>query len=149
MRAIVLIGEMGSGKSYRGKLMAEQLGYPFIEGDALCGAEMQEAIENFRIISREMVDDLVKRMAMAIWVRQIAGYEGVVVAQALYLKEHRQVLELMLASYGISVEFVWVRVGFWRNIRQLWNRPSPLRWVLYWLMSKPFFQPPRAVRVLS
>ena len=86
---------------------------------------------------------------MAAVVRKHAGYPGVVVAQALYMEDHRYMLELRLARWGIEAQFIWVRVGLRQNIRQLWTRPRPLRWVLYWLMSKPFFQEPRGVPVLT
>lgn len=145
MKAIVLIGEMGSGKSYRGRLLAEELGYEFLEGDDFAGPEMKEAIAGFKLISKKMILELTNNLALA-----IVGSmkEGVVVSQALYNQQNRDYLCSLLAIADVEVEFVWVKVGLWQNVKQLLSRPKGLRWIIYWLLSKPFFQAPKGARLL-
>lgn len=136
----VLYGEMGSGKTYLGKQEAEALGCKFLEGDECIPPAMAERVRAFKPLSKEMVDDYVRNHLLPAIVN--AAREGdVVVAQALYRREHRDSISARLRSEGISVTWGYPHTPFWQNIRQLWARPRGFRWVLYWLLSKPFFQP--------
>lgn len=141
MKVILLIGEMGSGKSYLGRYMAEKMGYCFIEGDSHASPEMKAAIDGFKIITKEMVDDLVVEMVEEVWACAESGAKGVVVSQALYMESHRQTF--LRAIDRFEVDMYWVKTPLIQHIRQLYSRPRGLRWILYWLMSKPFFQRPK------
>lgn len=149
MKVLVYIGEMGSGKSYHAERDAADLGYAFVEGDSLGSRVMQEAISEFKLITRSMVDDLVHSLALKLCAMKYDGVRGVVVSQALYSKRHRESLRWLCSIPGIAVEFVWVKVGWIRNVRQLLKRERGWRWVLYWLTSKPFFEKPDCVRYLA
>ena len=143
MKAIVLVGEMGAGKSTVGRRLAKGHGYDFVEGDDLAGPEMAAAIKDLRRITTGMVDDLVERMVDTLYIKKASGVRGVVLSQALYRKHHRDNLEFLLSRAGIEVQFIWVKPRLRQHIRQLLSRDGGWRWVAYWLLSKPFFQRPR------
>lgn len=149
MKVIVLIGEMGVGKSRLGRAIAshEEMGFEFVEGDDLAGPEMAQAIKDLRRITYDMVDDLVERMANHLWKRKIEGCKGAVLSQALYRKRHRDNLRYLLERAGINVSFVWVKPRLLQHVRQLLSRDKGWRWVLYWLLSKPFFERPKKMIV--
>jgi hypothetical protein len=88
-----------------------------------------------------MVATLVARLVGAISLLASIS-PGIVVAQALYLDEDRKWIEWFFTQLGYSVKFVWVKPPFLRNLKQIYSRPKGLRWVLYWLMNKPWFQKP-------
>lgn len=92
-------------------------------------------------LTKELLDDYVANHLVPAIMEAVRSMGDVVVAQALYRREHRLYVEERLASAGISVRWVFCHVPFWQNFKQLWSRTDGFRWVLYWLMSKPFFQP--------
>jgi gluconate kinase len=139
---IVLFGEMGSGKSYLGKKLADNMEVPFIEGDNYLPDDMREAVERFGRVTPEMVSHLVARLAIQarIW---LFDHDGIVLSQALYREKDRLELNRLLKAAGFVVEWAYVKPGFRRNFKQLLRRPKRTRWVLYWLLSKFAFEPPR------
>jgi gluconate kinase len=139
---IILVGEMGSGKTYWGKEMSRVMQADFFDGDDVIPPGMKDIVSKFRPLTKAMVDDYVASyLAPAILLeRNKSSKEYLIVSQALYLKEHRDSLETYLEQNGIKVAYWYIWVPFWQNIRQLWSRPNGLRWILYWLMNKPYFQ---------
>jgi gluconate kinase len=134
---LILYGEMGCGKTYRGKMRARDWGATFFDGDDVIPPAMLERVKQFKPLSKEMLDDYIhNHLAPAI----IQQGDDVIVAQALYMQEHRGFLESYLEQRGYRVQFEHVGCSFKRNVKQLWSRPNGFRWVLYWLMNKPFFQ---------
>jgi gluconate kinase len=135
---ILLFGEMGSGKSYWGKWVAAKHGFTFIEGDNYLPDDMRARTSRFRSVTRDMVNQLTANMAKAV----LDTPGNVVISQALYQNSHRKLLLDFWEREGYEFTACWVKVGFWQNLRQLWRRPRGMRWILYWLMSKPFFEKP-------
>lgn len=138
---VILFGEMGSGKNYHGEKIAKEYGYTFFDGDTVVPSEMLEKVSKFEPLTREMVKDYVSNLASEIIVEAKTS-NGLVVAQALYFDEDRKFLNTLLTAHGYKVEFRWVRTPFWRNLKQIYSRNNGLRWVIYWLTNKPFFQKP-------
>jgi gluconate kinase len=136
---IIIVGQMGCGKTYWGKLVAKQANHEFFDGDDVLTSAMREKVSHFRPLTKAMVDDYV-RNHLAPAIVQRAGDDYLVVAQALYRKEHRDFLEKYLKENGCCVHYWYLWTPFWRNLKQLWSRPKGFRWVLYWLMNRPFFQ---------
>lgn len=137
----ILFGEMGTGKTHWGKIIAAEYFLPFFDGDDVVTKEMIERVSKFKPMTKEMIDDYVKNhLAPAILER--ASEHGLIVAQALYLNEHRLFLKTYLESRGCEVKFYWIRVPWLQNIEQLWFRPKGYRWIFYWLLNKPFFEKP-------
>ena len=138
---IILFGEMGGGKNFWGERMAQDLGYTFFDGDTVVTQEILERVQNFKALNREMVERYIDHLCEEI-ANRIEAAPGLVVAQALYFDEDRKALGLFLRSLGYNVRFKWVRPTFWRNLKQIYSRDNGFRWVLYWLMNKPWFQKP-------
>ena len=143
MKEIVLLfGEMGGGKTYLGQKLAKAAGYKFVEGDMFVHLEMRQKVDNFRPIPTSDIRRLVDTLKYEIPYVMAASESGIVLTQALYNDAHRKELIEYWVSCGYSVSPFLVRPNFFRHVRQLWGRQKGLRWVLYWLLSKPFFQMP-------
>lgn len=138
---IILFGEMGAGKNYWGKIIAERHGLVFFDADTVIPPEMSTLVRDFKPIPREMISRFVDDLGGIIADKADAN-NGVVVAQALYTDEDRKFLLLFLNSLGYKVHFVWITTSTWKNFKQLLSRDHGWRWVAYWLMSKPWFQKP-------
>jgi gluconate kinase len=138
---VILFGEMGCGKNYWGERFAQDLGYQFFDGDTAATPEMVERVVKFKPITREMIIRFVNHLAEEIADRA-EKTTGLVVAQALYFDEDRKFLKLFLSSLGYNVVFKWIRPSFWRNLKQIYSRKNGLKWALYLILNKPFFQKP-------
>jgi len=136
----ILYGEMGCGKSYLGKIVAKVWGLEFLEGDSLAPPEMVARVRSFRFLSRELLDRFIHVHLFNGIVKAASGSRRLVVAQALYRRESRARLRLQLEDVGFTVAMVHIKTPFWRNLRQILQRPKGFRWAIYWLLSKPFFQ---------
>jgi gluconate kinase len=137
---IILFGEMGSGKNYHGEKLAKKLGYTFFDGDIVVTSEMAEKVSKFKPLSRDIIKNYRRVLAEAIK-EKAAQANGLVVAQALYSNQDRYYLHGFLSTKN-NVKFIWIKTSFFKNLKQIYSRPKGLRWVLYWLMNKPFFQKP-------
>lgn len=135
---LILYGEMGCGKTHRGKIYARGMGCDFLEGDDFIPWEMKARVAGFKPLSKEMLDNYVHNYLAPAIINQ--NSDDIVVAQALYLREHRAFLQAYLELHDYKVILERVPCPFWRNVKQLWARPNGFKWVLYWLMNKPFFQ---------
>lgn len=140
---VIVFGEMGAGKSYVGKRLADDLGFEFVEGDDLLPGYVKETVERFGAMTDTAIDDICSNIYEHVAMRLRFPIKGVVVSQALYKEKHRKELVDAFKKCGYSVAVTWVRAGFWTNLKRLWSRPKGLRWVLYWLASKPFFEKPK------
>jgi gluconate kinase len=135
----IFYGEMGSGKTYQGRREAERLGALFLEGDTYIPSNMLDRVKEFKPLGNALLNDYVFNHLTPAIVRA-AATQDIVVAQALYQRKHRRYIESKLASLGITTLWIKCSVPFLQNLAQLWARPQGLRWVAYWLFSKPFFQ---------
>lgn len=133
---------MGGGKSHWGKILADIYSAEFFEGDSVIPQPMLDKVNNFRPVPRDMILDYLVVLISEIDRRASYSSNGLVVSQALYLDEDRLRLYANLRNRGYVVEFVWIKVPFFKNLRQIYSRKNGLRWVFYWLMNKPFFQKP-------
>lgn len=138
----ILFGEMGSGKSYWGKKLSRTFGDDFFEGDSAIPDDMLEKVNNFQTIPRSMIENYLSILLNEIEYFIEKSSKGLVVSQALYKDSDRLDLANKLKALGYTVNFIWIKVGFIQNMRQLYSRENGLKWVFYWLMSKPFFQNP-------
>lgn len=136
---IVLYGEMGAGKNYQGSKLAEALDLPFLDGDTALSPELATNVKSFKPLAPAQLEHFVHRDLFKAILKS-ASPNGIVVGQALYLREMRDRLIARLRGLGFAVEARRIKVPFWQNLRQLWSRPRGIRWVLYWLLNKPFFQ---------
>jgi gluconate kinase len=140
---IILFGEMGSGKNYWGEQLAEEYGYQFLDGDTILSPTMVERVKNFQPLTPKMIEDFVCDLGDAVDDRlDYQDVGGMVLAQALYTNKDRCFLRDYLTKFGYDVKLCWVKVPFWQNAKQLFSRKRGLRWIMYWLMNKPWFETP-------
>lgn len=136
---LLLIGEMGAGKNYWGEKISGQLDIPFFDGDDVVTPEMLERVKKFKPLSKELIDDYVyNHLGPTIFNRAAVG--NLIAAQALYRSEHRAWIIRQLEELGHTVAVVHVNTPFLQNMEQLWSRPNGYKWILFWLLNKPFFQ---------
>lgn len=136
---IMFVGEMGSGKNYWGEKWSRELDIPFFDGDSVITPEMAERVKNFKGLTPELIDDYVyNHLGPAIFL--LAEEDHLIVAQALYLEKHRAWLVRQLEERGHRVRLIHLATPFFQNMAQLWSRDNGLKWILYWLLNKPFFQ---------
>jgi gluconate kinase len=144
----VLFGEMGIGKNYVGEKLAEHLGCIFFDGDDVLPPDLQDKVRRIRPLSRRDIDRFVtKRLIPALHGIAVVVEEGgsdAVVAQALYMRKHRQ--EIVDALGGPEhVRLIHLpSPSFLIHMGRLLKRRRGIRWMLLGLMSKPFFQKPPA-----
>lgn len=139
-KVLILFGEMGSGKNYWGEKFSQSYGLPFFDGDDVVTEEMRECISKFKPLNKDMIKRFVPLLANAIADR--AEENGLVVAQALYTKRDREFIRQFLVCLGYDVEMRWIKTSLWRNLKQLYSRKNGMKWIVYWLVHKPFFQAP-------
>lgn len=138
---IILIGEMGAGKNYYGERLSRDLDIPFLDGDTVCTPAMVERVSKFKPLSPELIDDYIENhLSKAILERAEEGH--LIVGQALYRNNNRLRLMRILEEHGHPVRFVYIDTPFFQNLKQCLSRPKGIRWALYWLLNKPFFQKP-------
>jgi shikimate kinase len=137
----ILFGEMGCGKTYRGSRFAEGRGVRFFDGDSVITPKMLEKVSQFKAIPRQILEEYIDVLSESI-AKELETCDELVVSQALYMDSDRKNLKVFLECLGYEVRMWWVRVPLWRNVQNLLTRQNGWRWILYWLLNKPFFQKP-------
>jgi gluconate kinase len=142
-KVVILFGEMGAGKNYYGERIAEKEGLPFYDGDSCIPARMLEYTSAFKPIPRLVLVDYIDNYLLPeIIERTNDSDDGIVVAQALYLDNDRQVILATLEEQAFDVEYYWVKTPRKQNIKQLYSRKNGMRWAMYYLMNTAFFEKP-------
>ena len=137
----ILFGEMGCGKTYCGSRYAKEYGFQFFEGDSVIPSRMLERVSQFKPITRDMIEEYMDVLSEAI-AKRMETCDHLIVSQALYMDLDRKDLKVFLECLGYEVRMWWVKVPLWRNMQNLLTRTNGWKWVLYWLINKPFFQKP-------
>jgi gluconate kinase len=138
----ILFGEMGCGKTYQGSRYAERHDFKFFDGDSVITPRMLEKVKAFKPIPEDVLEEYMDTLFNAI-ADQMQDTDNLVVAQALYRNEDRELLKTFLESFGFRVVMWWVVSKWHRVIDGLLTRENGWKWVLYWLINKPFFQKPK------
>lgn len=140
---IIFFGEMGAGKNYHGQRLANYLNAPFFDGDLVATPEMIDRVAKFKPLSIRILDEYILVLSSEI-IKRAKGVDNLVVAQALYLNKHRLLLKEILEKNGLNVIFCLVKPkSRYCHFKQLLSRTNGIRWVLYCLMNKPFFEFPK------
>ncbi len=137
----ILFGEMGAGKNFWGEQLAKEENATFFDGDTVATEEMRDRVAKFYPLNKQLIEEFISVLLAAI-VMKADDLGNLVVAQALYNNDDREWILSFLTSMGFSVNFVWIKTSFWRNLKQLYSRPRGFWWVIYWLMNKPYFEKP-------
>lgn len=146
----LLFGEMGVGKNYVGERMARQLGCPFFDGDDAIPDRMMVKIEKFKILSLGDLDSYTQDHLVPAIQDRAFWESDLVVAQALYRRRHRreivEAIERKWPLYDASrnkVVPVWLKPpSLLTHAKRLLGREHGFKWLLYALVTKPFFQKP-------
>lgn len=130
---IVVVGEMGMGKTHTAQLIANKTGKHFYEGDNALPHGM-------KLKSKEAVDDFVKNYLIPAITREMVTHDDVVVAQALYFQEHRELIFKEFKDMA-QIKFINVATSNELQLKNLQGRPESF-WPEYATSSKPYFQKP-------
>lgn len=136
MKNIVLIGFMGTGKTSTGKLLANRMGYSFVDTDAKIEQECQMTIKEMfavygELYFREREADLIRRLADG--ANAVVSTGGGVVLNSQNMEYLRQngVIICLKASIDVIVE----RTGR-RNSRPLLERENRMKAVSELLQAR-------------
>ena len=145
----VLFGEMGVGKNYVGERLAEHLKCDFFDGDEVLPESMRKKVESFKPLFLEDIDNYVDNFLIkAINDRAYRG-QNLVVAQALYLRQHRDRIERKLSHHDVVMVYLPVPSRI-THMRRLFSRKNGLRWAIFGAFNSFFFEKPTGhdVRVI-
>jgi len=141
----VVFGEMGTGKNYVGEKLAKHLGCEFFDGDTVIPKEMLEKVTKFKSLTAADIDNYVYFHLIPEIGKRSNG-KDLVVAQALYRNAHRDTIEFFFGEENIK--FVWLPVSSnTTHMKRLYGRNNGLKWMLYGLYNKFFFQKPETFKV--
>ena len=129
---------MGCGKNYVGERIAEQLRYHFVDGDSFVPSEMRDKVSRFLPLTQGDIDSFVTDHLIPGLEHELERHpDGIVVAQALYRTEHRAQVK---SHFGDRCRVVLIETDLWTNLKRLFKRDKGLRWALYGLWNRIFFQ---------
>lgn len=113
MRILIFYGRAGAGKSFVGRVCAEEFGFEVYDGDRDLTPEMQRALREHRTFSDDMRIEFTAALSRGIrqWcsesVRKESKVPGIAVCAALFKARDRKKLQLELPS----ARLVWVRAS--------------------------------------
>ena len=91
MALIILFGPTGAGKTYIGKLLKQEFGYYFYDGDADLTAEMKQALNSMRVITDRMRQKFITRLINST-AKLAAEHKNLAVAQTFIKDKYRRQL---------------------------------------------------------
>lgn len=89
---IILFGLTGSGKTFVGRLLAQQYGYHFWDADTVLTDVMQQSIQEKKPFTQTMRDDFTAITIQTISKLQ-TNHPNLVVSEALYKEKNRQQIQ--------------------------------------------------------
>lgn len=131
---------MGIGKNHVGEKLAKHLHCEFFDGDTVIPKTMMEKVTKFKSLNTADIDNYIYSHFIPEIGKRSQG-KDLVVAQALYRQSHRDTIEFFFGEE--NVKFVWLPVfSNAVHIKRLYGRKNGIRWTLYGLYNKLFFQEP-------
>jgi gluconokinase len=135
---IVLFGLSGAGKNYIGRVLHEQYGFYFRDGDDDLPPEMRTAIERKEIVTDGMrlqhASNIVERLRLL-----GQSYPKVALAAGLFKEKHRQ----YIADHLPDVQFILVTAGPDVIQERLSRRHNHLSDIAYAVKIHAQFEPPQ------
>jgi len=145
---VIVFGTMGCGKSFRGLQLAKALGWQFYEGDdarawytRLFGFLCKDASNCFKRYFS--VEHFLSNYLVPSMIAQVKTHKKLVVSQALYFADHRDIISATLRHHGIRVIYVYVSTDHEQQERQLLSRKCGSFWNWYAKTNESFFEPPK------
>jgi gluconate kinase len=136
---------MGVGKNYVGERLAESLECKFLDGDIFVPKKMANKVARFSPLSQEDIDNYITEHLIPGIEKhlqpqsQSQPQQDLVVAQALYRKEHRDQIQRHFGQEE-NCKFILITAPLLTNLKRLLKRDKGFRWVVYALLNRPFFQ---------
>lgn len=134
---LLLFGQIGSGKSYIGDLLARQFGLHHHEADHDLPADMVNALRRHEPFTDAMRDDFAERIRARI-ASLARTHHRLVVSQALFKERHRTRLQTAFPD----LQLVWVRSSPALIAERLRERTGHLASAYYAEVVNPGFEPP-------
>lgn len=131
---IIIFGEMAMGKNFVGKLLAEEFGFYFYDGD-------EALVDGQKLRNKEDVDSFVKNQLIPEIEKQVNKNPKLVVSQALYFEEHRKMI-LDHFKENMPVRFIHVTASSVVQRERLLQRPEADSWLSYAARSHRRFEAP-------
>ena len=122
---IIVFGEMGCGKTYIGQIFSRHYNAGFYEGDDA----LNDWNRRMGFYSKESVEKFVRDQLIPAIELQLQSYERLVVSQALYFEDHRQLIAHHFNKHGLIVQFIQIKTPVDQQKKQLLARGY------YWLIS--------------
>lgn len=89
MSLVILFGPTGAGKTYIGKLLQQEFGYYFYDGDTDLTAEMKLALNSMHVITDRMRQKFITQLVRST-IQLSHNYDKLVVAQTFIKDKYRQ-----------------------------------------------------------
>ncbi len=103
-QTLIVMGVAGSGKSTVGQLLAQTLGYPFLEGDDFHQAEAKALMASGTPLSSILRQQWVDRLATTLAAQAKTGHSCVLSYSGLIARQRQQ-----LRSAGQHVQFIYLQ----------------------------------------
>jgi carbohydrate kinase (thermoresistant glucokinase family) len=134
---LLLFGQIGSGKSHVGALLAQEFGFHYHDADTDLPGEIVDAIRRHAPLTDDMRDQFAERIATRLEALS-ASHSNFVVAQALFKDRQRS---LLLARCP-SLHLVWVRSTPVLIAARLKERTGHIASAYYADVVNPVFEAP-------
>lgn len=134
---LLLFGQIGSGKSHIGELLARDFGLHYHDADTDLPPEIAAAIRRHEPLTDAMRDAFVARIAVRIAALSVT-HLNFVVAQALFKDRHRALLQTVFPD----LQLIWVRTTPDLIAARLDERAGHLATAYYAEIVNPAFEPP-------
>ncbi len=134
---LLLFGQIGSGKSHIGELLARDFGLHYHDADTDLPTDIAAAIRRHEPFTEAMRDAFVDRIATRISALS-ATHLNFVVAQALFKDRHRALLQTAFPD----LQLIWVRSTPDLIAARLNERAGHLATAYYAEIVNPAFEPP-------
>ena len=131
-----LYGLAGAGKSYVGRVIAEQYGYHFWEGDDALTPEMRQCLTTGQSFTQKMRDEFSEKLEKEIYALQQQINKPLIIAQGLYKQKNRDKLKQAFPN----IHFVQITADWPVIAKRLESRKSGMT-VTYATAAAKFFEP--------
>lgn len=136
---LILFGLPGAGKNYVGRILAEDFGFHFHDGDDDLPLDMRAAIQNKQAATQAMRDSHTDNIITRIADLQ-RGHANVALAAAFFKERNR----LQLLAHYPDARFVLIKTTRDLLLERLARRQNHLADTEYALKIFAFFEPPQA-----
>ncbi|AYV78566.1 MAG: hypothetical protein Edafosvirus18_15 [Edafosvirus sp.] len=140
---IIIYGKMASGKSYIGKQLSSYLNFSYYDGDDA----LSTINKKIGFVSKSDVKKFVSGRLIPAIESKMYEHKNLVVSQALYFEEHRNLIRDHFTKIGENVIFIQVNTPEKQTENQSWSRG--IVWWLYGKLNNNFFESSDNVHIIN